>query len=1188
MAPAVAYVAAKVGTFFLAAGASTTVATAAYHTAAFLMTYVVPSLAVNMISRALTKRPSIPSVRAMGTEVNVRDPAAPRQIIYGQRRVSGVFYPVGTSGTNNEFLHVLVLLAGHECEELGAVTFNDEVVPLDGSGNATGRYAGFVRIKKHLGAHNQTVDTDLQTDLGSSYWTNNHRLQGIAHLYVRLKVSADLFPGGIPEIYCLVKGRKVYDARDSGQDPDDASTWEWSNNAALCLVDWVRGVPTRNGAGAIVRNYGVGAPDSEVNFTDASTAANISDETVGLSAGQGSFSCATTSGTWEVTESGGNYTLELDGSYTALWNGDQATFELEPFVSGGFSQIAPQIAVAGNTATFNLTGALLPNTQSSWAIRARVFTTQGGTVPTYVRDTGTFTVNFGGASSEPRYTCNGVMPTSTLPADGIELLKSAMAGDCVYISGKWVVFAGAYRTPTLPAFDESDLRAPLSSVRLKPATTEIFNVGRGLYVSAQNNWQPTDLPEVRNATYKAQDGGEDLPLDLEFPFTTSSAAGQRLLKIAIERSRQGIAFVAKCKLNAWQVRAGDVIPWTDPDLGWSSKPFEVLGVALVAEEDANGQPYLGVDLTLKETASAVWDWNDGEETIIDPAPNTSLRSPFDIANPTALSVTNSVQQQSDGTTIPRLLVSWTAPADANVTARGGVRVEYKLAAASDWLPVDFIRGEITSLYILAVVIGQSYDVRVRSETEFSKSPTWVTHASVAVVGDTTAPSQLSAPSVTAFPGYNRVAWAKSTADDIAEYRVYRNTSNTTSGATLLGETDSLVWDDPNVTPGTTYYYFVSPLDGSENEGTASTGTSVVTSNAPVGAAVPNAPSAASKTAEGTYSAGDGTVFAFLTINVPALPANAVWQTLLYRRSGATDWLVAAQLKNASTTSVRLDDLSPGVSYEVASQAWSGAGGSAITGATSSPFLAPNTTSGPAAPAWGELSGSAPARRNPSGTGFLLGCRVTWAAVNDPALVYYELKSTTTDSDSATDYNWGSTVGTFPNTPQTVKQIGTTFVLYSDSPAPNGYVRVRAVNATGVASSWLRIGDALSFGVAGAGSLALESTAPVSKGGTGATDASGARSNLGLGSLATENTAPVAKGGTGATDASGARGNLGLGSMATQNANSVAITGGTINGCSSTGVAFDGAHTIKLLWDVGGDGHVSVWVDGSRQGTIPNP
>lgn len=53
---------------------------------------------------------------------------------------------------------------------------------------------------------------------------------------------------------------------------------------------------------------------------------------------------------------------------------------------------------------------------------------------------------------------------------------------------------------------------------------------------------------------------------------------------------------------------------------------------------------------------------------------------------------------------------------------------------------------------------------------------------------------------------------------------------------------------------------------------------------------------------------------------------------------------------------------------------------------------------------------------------------------------------------------------------------------------------------------------------------------------------------------------IADGGTGASDASGARTNLGLGTIATQNANAVAITGGALSGVTITG-SFSGITAI---------------------------
>jgi hypothetical protein len=95
---------------------------------------------------------------------------------------------------------------------------------------------------------------------------------------------------------------------------------------------------------------------------------------------------------------------------------------------------------------------------------------------------------------------------------------------------------------------------------------------------------------------------------------------------------------------------------------------------------------------------------------------------------------------------------------------------------------------------------------------------------------------------------------------------------------------------------------------------------------------------------------------------------------------------------------------------------------------------------------------------------------------------------------------------------------------------------------------------------------------ISVGGTGASDASAARTNLGLGSIATQSNTnvnitggsitgitdlAVADGGTGASDASTARTNLGLGTIATQSSSSVSITGGSITGITDLAVADGG-------------------------------
>jgi hypothetical protein len=228
---------------------------------------VVTSLVTSWALKALAPKPPELSsfggdTSSSGTLVNQKDPLSPHDFVYGQTRKGGAITYYETTGADNKFLHQIIALAGHELDEIGDIYLNDEVVTLDGNGFVTtAPFNGKIRINKHLGAANQTVDADLLAE--SNQITSAFRGQGIAYLYVRYEYDQDAFPNGLPLVTAVVKGKKVYDPR--------TSSTAYSNNAALCVRDF------------LTSDYGLS--DDQIDDTVFSAAANICEENVSLSAG---------------------------------------------------------------------------------------------------------------------------------------------------------------------------------------------------------------------------------------------------------------------------------------------------------------------------------------------------------------------------------------------------------------------------------------------------------------------------------------------------------------------------------------------------------------------------------------------------------------------------------------------------------------------------------------------------------------------------------------------------------------------------------------------------------------------------------------------------------------------------------------------------------------------------------------
>jgi len=687
-------------------------ASGAYAAVVYAVVYVAVSAAIyygaSLVLRNNQKNPSFINDAANRTQM-VRQAAAARRIVYGQVKLSGPLAYIAASGSSNEYVHLVILLATHEVQEIGDIYLNDEVVPLDGSGNATGKYAGFVRVKKHLGTAGDAADSDLVSESAGA-WTSAHTLSSIAYLYVRCKFDATLFSTGMPNFAAVVKGRKVYDPR--------SATTGYSTNAALCIYDYMTDT-----------KFGLGALAADVDLTEIQAAANVCDEAVTLS---------TVPATSMVA--GTTYTI--------------ATLGTTNFTSFG---------AAANTV--------------------------GTTFVATAAGTGTGTVSVASALTESRYTVNGTVDTSEKPGNILEALLSAMAGRIVFAGGKWFIQAGAYRTPTV-TITESELRGGIS-IQTKLSRRELVNGVKGVFVSPANNWQADDFPPVfsrvaagsfvtgkrytilevgtTNFTaigaasntvgvsftatgagsgtgkadqYLGEDDGERCWLDVQLPYTTSGSMAQRLAKISLERSRRQITVKNPCMLHALKVQAGDNIMQSNTRMGWSSKVFEVTEFQFTSYDDSEGNPSLGIDLVQRETDSNVWVWA-AEDITLPQAPTTNLYNPAIVPTPTGLTLLSdgtTLLQQNDGTVVPRLKVSWTAPSDQFVKSGGLAVIEYKDSGSGTWKEWTKPRGDLTEDFITDVVVGQTVDVRMRFMNVLGVFGAYCSTGSCLISGKTSLPT----------------------------------------------------------------------------------------------------------------------------------------------------------------------------------------------------------------------------------------------------------------------------------------------------------------------------------------------------------------------------------------------------------------------------------------------------------------
>lgn len=224
---------------------------------------------------------------------------------------------------------------------------------------------------------------------------------------------------------------------------------------------------------------------------------------------------------------------------------------------------------------------------------------------------------------ENRYAISGVITSEITVEDNIALIRQCMAGWVVYSGGKFRISAGAYEAPTFTITPEMIMK--VNGHKTKKPRRERVNMVKGVYTAEENRWQESDFPPITNATYKAADGGDELPKDLELPLVQSPSLAQRLAKIELETGRLERIINLECSLRALPVVAGASVMVDFPRYSYEGKVFQCISSEIKAGTSGAAPT---ISLELREWSSNIYAWDySTEEKEVKPSPGIGETGP---------------------------------------------------------------------------------------------------------------------------------------------------------------------------------------------------------------------------------------------------------------------------------------------------------------------------------------------------------------------------------------------------------------------------------------------------------------------------------------------------------------------------------------------------------------------------------
>ena len=695
--------------------------------------------------------PNFGTTLESGITVSAKSPTNPYRIIYGETRVGGTIVYAETTSSTNEFLHIVIVLAGHEVDDIGSILLNDDVVSLETTSNDSNgipiftptsgdQYNGKLRIKKHLGNVDQLADANLVSDV--SQWTTAHRIQGKAYIYAKLNFDSDVYPNGVPNISAIVKGKKLFDPRAKSFTASSGTVSTTNNTIQISshgLKTFDRAKYNINGNTAIG-----GLSDSTEYFVIKSDDNNIKLAT--------------------------NYSNALNGTAISLTSVSGSTTQKFNFTTFSDNPVLATRDYLKDTTYGMQTGDVEINDTNFIASANTCDETVSVTNP---------------SGTEKRFTCNGSFILSQSPKVIIENLLTSFSGSLIYSNGMFKTVPGTYLSPVV-TLNENNLRSGIS-INSRVSKKELFNAVKGLYSEPANDYQPQNYPILTDSTFQSEDNNERIYAEFDYPYTNSSRMCQRLSKIQLLKVRQQISISANFDMTAFKLDVGDTVQITNARLGFSNKTFQVHDWNF---ELSNDEGALEISCQFKETAPEIYNFNTSGYSTVSSGKATNLPKANTVSAPQAIALSDELVSYNDGTVIVKLVINLTEATD-NFTEIYEVEIKQltdaKGVAVSDTFKL-IGRGARTKFEFLNVIDRATYQVRARGVNIYGVNSSTIS-ADHTVVGLSDPP-----PDVTDF-SCNIVgldAFLSWTAVDVLDLSYYELRYQNTTGSALWSNSIPIV------------------------------------------------------------------------------------------------------------------------------------------------------------------------------------------------------------------------------------------------------------------------------------------------------------------------------------------------------------------------------------------------------------